>query len=99
MTGEPPTPVEKEETTKETIKIIEPLSILDVLRISAVLEDTIDQLSILKYIMPVQYEIKQSTSMVYILTIIYFFFYFSISYSTHAIKFNMGNSTFISDKG
>ncbi|XP_019506407.1 PREDICTED: IQ domain-containing protein G [Hipposideros armiger] len=67
VTGEPPT-VEKEETAKETdIEIIpevtEPLSILDVLRISAVLEDTTDQLSILKYIMPAQYEIKQSTSM------------------------------------
>ncbi|XP_074186627.1 dynein regulatory complex protein 9 isoform X2 [Rhinolophus sinicus] len=67
VTGEPPSPVEKE-TAKETDidiipEIIEPLSIVDVLRISAVLEDTIDQLSILKYIMPVQYEIKQSTSL------------------------------------
>nr|XP_019579228.1 PREDICTED: IQ domain-containing protein G isoform X1 [Rhinolophus sinicus] len=67
VTGEPPSPVEKE-TAKETDidiipEVIEPLSIVDVLRISAVLEDTIDQLSILKYIMPVQYEIKQSTSM------------------------------------
>ncbi|XP_010832607.1 PREDICTED: IQ domain-containing protein G isoform X3 [Bison bison bison] len=42
---------------------MKPLSILDVLRISAVLEDTTDQLSILNYIMPVQYEKRQSISM------------------------------------
>ncbi|XP_044798704.2 dynein regulatory complex protein 9 isoform X1 [Bubalus bubalis] len=70
VTGEPPnTSVEeKEETAKEAVietspEIMKPLSILDVLRISAVLEDTTDQLSILNYIMPVQYEKRQSISM------------------------------------
>ncbi|XP_005675108.1 PREDICTED: IQ domain-containing protein G isoform X1 [Capra hircus] len=70
VTGEPPnTSVEeKEETDKEAVieispEIMKPLSILDVLRISAVLEDTTDQLSILNYIMPVQYEKRQSISM------------------------------------
>ncbi|XP_045857428.1 dynein regulatory complex protein 9 isoform X2 [Meles meles] len=67
--GEPPSAVEEEketaeETDREVIpEVIEPLSILDVLRISAVLEDTTDQLSILNYIMPVQYERRQSISM------------------------------------
>ncbi|XP_053528896.1 dynein regulatory complex protein 9 isoform X3 [Artibeus jamaicensis] len=68
VTGEPPSVVEEEETAKEadidTIpEVIEPLSILDMLRISAVLEDTIDQLSILNYIMPVQCERRQSALM------------------------------------
>ncbi|XP_034526729.1 dynein regulatory complex protein 9 [Ailuropoda melanoleuca] len=70
VTGEPPSAVEEEE--KETAEeadrevipeITEPFSILDVLRISAVLDDTTDQLSILNYIMPVQYERRQSISM------------------------------------
>ncbi|XP_027986890.2 dynein regulatory complex protein 9 isoform X1 [Eptesicus fuscus] len=67
VTGEPPSiVVEEEETAPETDievipEIIEALSILDVLRICAVLEDTTDQLSILNYIMPVQYERRQST--------------------------------------
>lgn len=76
VTGEPPnTSVEeKEETAKEAVietspEIMKPLSILDVLRISAVLEDTTDQLSILNYIMPVQYEKRQSISMVYTFTL------------------------------
>ncbi|XP_054538513.1 dynein regulatory complex protein 9 isoform X4 [Pan troglodytes] len=68
VTGEPPSTVEEEGIPKETdIEIIpeipetlEPLSLPDVLRISAVLEDTTDQLSILNYIMPVQYEGRQS---------------------------------------
>ncbi|XP_055255613.1 dynein regulatory complex protein 9 isoform X2 [Moschus berezovskii] len=70
VTGEPPDTAvkEKEEAAKEAVteispEITQPLSILDVLRISAVLEDTADQLSILNYIMPVQYEKKQSVSM------------------------------------
>ncbi|XP_025846012.1 dynein regulatory complex protein 9 isoform X2 [Vulpes vulpes] len=69
VTGEPPSAVEEEKETaeepeKEVLpEIVEPLSILDVLRISAVLEDTADQLSILNYIMPVQYERKQSVIM------------------------------------
>uniref|UniRef100_A0A8C6B110 Dynein regulatory complex protein 9 n=1 Tax=Monodon monoceros TaxID=40151 RepID=A0A8C6B110_MONMO len=68
VTGEPPTAVEEnEETAKETAveiipEVMEPLSFLDVLRISAVLEDTTDQLSILNYIMPVQYEKRKSIS-------------------------------------
>ena len=76
VTGEPPNTAveEKEETTKEAVieispEITKPLSILDMLRISAVLEDTIDQLSILNYIMPVQYEKRQNISMVYTFTI------------------------------
>ncbi|XP_043329158.1 dynein regulatory complex protein 9 isoform X2 [Cervus canadensis] len=70
VTGEPPNTAveEKEETAKEAVKeispeIMKPLPILDVLRISAVLEDTIDQLSILNYIMPFQYEKRQNISM------------------------------------
>ncbi|XP_036208593.1 dynein regulatory complex protein 9 isoform X1 [Myotis myotis] len=67
VTGEPPSVVVEEtaqEADKEVIpESIEALSILDVLRISAVLEDTTDQLSILNYIMPVQYERRQSSSM------------------------------------
>ncbi|XP_059776896.1 dynein regulatory complex protein 9 [Balaenoptera ricei] len=69
VTKEPPTAIEEnEETAKETAveiipEIMEPLSFLDVLRISAVLEDTTDQLSILNYIMPVQYEKRKSVSM------------------------------------
>ncbi|KAG8524457.1 Dynein regulatory complex protein 9, partial [Galemys pyrenaicus] len=61
VTGEPPSAVEEEADIKVTPEIIEPLSLPDVLRISAVLEDTTVQLSILNYIMPVQYERKQST--------------------------------------
>uniref|UniRef100_A0A8C3YSN2 Dynein regulatory complex protein 9 n=1 Tax=Catagonus wagneri TaxID=51154 RepID=A0A8C3YSN2_9CETA len=67
--GEPPTAGEEiEETARETAveiipEITKPLSIVDVLSISAVLEDTIDQLSILNYIMPVQYEKRPSSSM------------------------------------
>lgn len=68
VTGEPPGALEEEETAKETqVEIIpetiEPLSLLDVLRISAVLEDATDQLSILSYIMPVQYERRPNSSM------------------------------------
>lgn len=102
VTGEPPSPVEKEiakDTDIDIIpEVIEPLSIVDVLRISAVLEDTTDQLSILKYIMPVQYEIKQSTSMVYKLTIISFvFFLFLPSFTsfTHAIKLKLVIAPFL----
>ncbi|XP_008061879.1 IQ domain-containing protein G [Carlito syrichta] len=66
--GESPSTVEEERTDVETdVEIIpeirEPLTLADVLRISAVLEDTTIQLSILNYIMPVQFERKQSTSM------------------------------------
>ncbi|XP_037693342.1 dynein regulatory complex protein 9 [Choloepus didactylus] len=68
VTGEPPSAIEQEEIAQDTdVEIIqeniESLSLLDVLRISAVLEDATDQLSILNYIMPVQYERSQSTSM------------------------------------
>nr|BAB15699.1 unnamed protein product [Homo sapiens] len=67
-TGEPPSAVEEEGIPNETdIEImpeipetLEPLSLPDVLRISAVLEDTTDQLFILNYIMPVQYDGRQS---------------------------------------
>nr|XP_012332048.1 IQ domain-containing protein G isoform X3 [Aotus nancymaae] len=66
VTGEPPSTVEEEGLPKETgVEIIpeipeipEPLSPPDVLRVSAVLEGTIDQLS-----MPIQYEGRQSISM------------------------------------
>uniref|UniRef100_H0XZE6 Dynein regulatory complex protein 9 n=1 Tax=Otolemur garnettii TaxID=30611 RepID=H0XZE6_OTOGA len=68
VTGEPPTATEEEgiamDTDVEIIpEITEPLSLPDVLRVSAVLEDTIDQLSILNYVMPVQYEGRLSTSL------------------------------------
>ncbi|XP_070262531.1 dynein regulatory complex protein 9 isoform X5 [Myotis yumanensis] len=67
VTGEPPSVVVEETAQEADIEVIpeviESLSILDVLRISAVLEDTTDQLSILNYIMPVQYERRQSSSM------------------------------------
>lgn len=100
VTGYPPRIVVEEETAPEADEevipeIIEALSILDVLRICAVLEDTTDQLSILNYIMPIQYERRQSNTMVYFIESI--FSYFSI-YSIYVIKRNMGNSIFISDK-
>uniref|UniRef100_A0A8C6ELQ4 Dynein regulatory complex protein 9 n=2 Tax=Microcebus murinus TaxID=30608 RepID=A0A8C6ELQ4_MICMU len=67
VTGEPPTAAEEVTavcTDVEIIpEIIEPLSLPDMLRISAVLEDTVDQLSILNYIMPVQYERRTSIFM------------------------------------
>ncbi|XP_076974181.1 dynein regulatory complex protein 9 isoform X2 [Tamandua tetradactyla] len=68
VTGEPPSAIEQEEIVQDTVVEIiqentESLSLLDVLRISTVLEDAIDQLSILNFIMPVQYERSQSTSM------------------------------------
>ncbi|XP_037859099.2 dynein regulatory complex protein 9 isoform X1 [Chlorocebus sabaeus] len=71
VTGKPPSTVEDDGLPKETdVEIIpeiletrEPLSLPDVLRILAVLEDTTDQLSILNYIMPVQYEGRQSVCM------------------------------------
>uniref|UniRef100_A0A8I3W224 Dynein regulatory complex protein 9 n=1 Tax=Callithrix jacchus TaxID=9483 RepID=A0A8I3W224_CALJA len=71
VTGEPPSTVEEEGLPKETgveiipeiLEILQPLSLPDVLRVSAVLEDAIDQLSILKYIMLIQYEGRQSISM------------------------------------
>ncbi|XP_012383486.1 dynein regulatory complex protein 9 isoform X2 [Dasypus novemcinctus] len=69
VTGEPPSAIDQEEETDQDTDVefiqenIEPLSLLDVLRISAVLEDATDQLSILNYIMPVQYERSHSTSM------------------------------------
>ncbi|XP_049735100.1 dynein regulatory complex protein 9 [Elephas maximus indicus] len=69
VTGEPPGTIEGEEETAQVkeMEIIPeyvgpPLSLLDVLRITAVLEDATDQLSILNYIMPVQYERSQGTS-------------------------------------
>jgi hypothetical protein len=105
VTGEPPSAVEEDEedtTNKVEVipEVIEPLPLLDVLRISAVLEDAMDQLSILNYIMPLQFERKQSTSLVSTLTTISFCFlsFLSIIYSTCVIKFNLRNSTFISDE-
>lgn len=68
VTGEPPTTVEEElekeeeEDRRRASEVTESLSLLDVLRISAIMEDIIDQLSILGYIMPLQYERKQSIS-------------------------------------
>ncbi|XP_058518024.1 dynein regulatory complex protein 9 isoform X2 [Ochotona princeps] len=62
VVGEPPTAKEREEEIRKErdAEIPEQLSLLDVLRILAVLEDTTDQLSILNYIMPVQFERRQS---------------------------------------
>nr|KAF6378477.1 IQ motif containing G [Myotis myotis] len=89
VTGEPPSVVVEEtaqEADKEVIpESIEALSILDVLRISAVLEDTTDQLSILNYIMPVQYERRQSSSMVYFIESIFFFLFLHLQYLCHEI--------------
>lgn len=65
VTGEPPKPAEEEleEEEEETSpEVIDTLSLLDVLRVSAIMEDIIDQLSILGYIIPVQYERRQSLS-------------------------------------
>lgn len=71
VTGEPPKPAEEEleEEEEETSpEVIDTLSLLDVLRVSAIMEDIIDQLSILGYIIPVQYERRQSLSQVSALT-------------------------------
>lgn len=68
VTGEPPGAIEEESENEEEeetpAEVIDLLSLLDVLRVSAVMEDIIDQLSILGYIIPVQYERKQSVSQV-----------------------------------
>lgn len=64
VTGEPPGAIEEEldneEEEETSSEVIDSLSLLDVLRVSAIMEDVIDQLSILGYIIPVQYERKQS---------------------------------------
>ncbi|XP_052014578.1 dynein regulatory complex protein 9 [Apodemus sylvaticus] len=66
VTGEPPEAAEEdldyEEEEVTSPEVIERLSLLDVLRVSTVMEDIIDQLSILGYIIPVQYERRQSLS-------------------------------------
>ncbi|GAB1300215.1 Dynein regulatory complex protein 9 [Apodemus speciosus] len=66
VTGEPPEAPEEdldyEEEEETSPEVIERLSLLDVLRVSTVMEDIIDQLSILGYIIPVQYERRQSLS-------------------------------------
>ncbi|XP_052596324.1 dynein regulatory complex protein 9 isoform X2 [Peromyscus californicus insignis] len=66
VTGEPPGAIEEESENEEEeetpAEVIDSLSLLDVLRVSAVMEDIIDQLSILSYIIPVQYERRQSVS-------------------------------------
>lgn len=68
VTGEPPGSLEEEleeEEEEETApEVIDYLSLLDVLRVSTIMEDVIDQLSILGYIIPVPYERKQSISQV-----------------------------------
>ncbi|XP_051047328.1 dynein regulatory complex protein 9 isoform X1 [Phodopus roborovskii] len=66
VTGEPPSAIEEEvddeEEEETSSEVIDLLSLLDVLRVSAIMEDIIDQLSILGYIIPVQYERRQSVS-------------------------------------
>lgn len=66
VTGEPPGAVEEEldneEEEETSVEVIDSLSLLDVLRVSTIMEDIIDQLSILGYIIPVQYERRQSLS-------------------------------------
>lgn len=66
VTGEPPGAIEEEldneEEEETSSEVIDSLSLLDVLRVSAIMEDIIDQLSILGYIIPVQYERKQSVN-------------------------------------
>lgn len=72
VTGEPPGAVEEEldneEEEETSVEVIDSLSLLDVLRVSTIMEDIIDQLSILGYIIPVQYERRQSLSQVSTLT-------------------------------
>ncbi|XP_045143457.1 dynein regulatory complex protein 9 [Echinops telfairi] len=70
VTGEPPGSARRKDETAQDIEVESipeyaelQLSLLEVLRISAVLEDATDQLSILNYIMPIQYERSQSTSL------------------------------------
>ncbi|XP_038201790.1 dynein regulatory complex protein 9 isoform X1 [Arvicola amphibius] len=66
VTGEPPGAMEEEldneEEEETSSEVIDSLYLLDVLRVSAIMEDIIDQLSILGYIIPVQYERKQSVN-------------------------------------
>ncbi|XP_050015716.1 dynein regulatory complex protein 9 isoform X3 [Alexandromys fortis] len=66
VTGEPPGAMEEEldneEEEESSSEVIDSLYLLDVLRVSAILEDIVDQLSILGYIIPVQYERKQSVN-------------------------------------
>lgn len=66
VTGEPPGAIEEEldneEEEETSSEVIDSLSLLDVLRVSAIMEDIVDQLSILGYIIPVQYERKQSAN-------------------------------------
>lgn len=68
VTGEPPGAIEEEldneEEEETSSEVINSLSLLDILRVSAIMEDVIDQLSILGYIIPVQYERKQSVHQV-----------------------------------
>jgi hypothetical protein len=84
VTGEPPEAAEEdldyEEEEETSPEVIETLSLLDVLRVSAVMEDVIDQLSILGYIIPVQYERRQSLTQV------------STHTSTHLVLFPLGLS-------
>ncbi|XP_051841454.1 dynein regulatory complex protein 9 isoform X1 [Antechinus flavipes] len=69
VTGSPPGTQVSDEPEKTFVpaelpvihEIIDTLPLLDVLRISAVLEDTLDQLSILNYIMPIPFEKKKET--------------------------------------
>ncbi|XP_044522661.1 dynein regulatory complex protein 9 [Gracilinanus agilis] len=70
VTGAPPTvtgasvePEEISQTEELPViqEVIDTLPLLDVLRISAVLEDTLEQLAILKYIMPGPYERKKQS--------------------------------------
>ncbi|CAO2631608.1 Dynein regulatory complex protein 9 [Lemmus lemmus] len=66
VTGEPPGAIEEEldneEEEETSSEAIDALSLLDVLRVSTIMEDVVDQLSILGYIIPVQYERKQSAN-------------------------------------
>ncbi|XP_057621245.1 dynein regulatory complex protein 9 isoform X1 [Chionomys nivalis] len=66
VTGEPPGAMEEEldneEEEETSSEVLDSLYLLDVLRVSAILEDIIDQLSILGYIIPAQYERKQSVN-------------------------------------
>ncbi|XP_051005769.1 dynein regulatory complex protein 9 [Acomys russatus] len=66
VTGEPPGALEEEPDSEEEeetpSEVIKSLSLLDVLRVSTIMEDILDQLSILGYIIPLQYERRQSMS-------------------------------------
>lgn len=104
VTGEPPGAMEEEldneEEEESSSEVIDSLYLLDVLRVSAILEDIVDQLSILGYIIPVQYERKQSINQVSTLApcrLVSLPFDLSVFCTACGIKLSLRSSTFTSD--